>query len=244
MSELYKRCLVALIGVPLIILWVLYAQSWLMLLVGGIYLIIVLYELHQMTPHLSWLIKVPVLCLSVPICCLSSLPVFIVTSIIIWLFGVVVVFYGQAMRRILLPCLMWMFVLIGLRSAWILWLYSPIVLINILFLTWAADSMAYLCGRRWGKRKLVPNISPGKTIEGLFAAILIGLIWVWLPMQVSILLVLSGVWGDLFESATKRSVKVKDSGSWLPGHGGFLDRIDSLTLTWFVALICLQYQLI
>jgi phosphatidate cytidylyltransferase len=117
---------------------------------------------------------------------------------------------------------------------------------NILFvlcLIWAADSGAYFFGTIWGKHKLVPKISPGKTIEGLCGGIVTALIVAaifavfakiefskLLPWAVLIILVLLfSVLGDLFESIMKRQAGVKDSGRWILGHGGILDRIDSLT---------------
>ncbi|MDX8394968.1 MAG: phosphatidate cytidylyltransferase [Mariprofundaceae bacterium] len=105
---------------------------------------------------------------------------------------------------------------------------------------WAADITAYFVGRKWGKRKLCPVISPGKTVEGFMGALIGGIsaamiFWVYmLDMSVvlacvlSLILVLVAVLGDLMESALKRVVDVKDSGNMLPGHGGLLDRIDAL----------------
>ena len=104
--------------------------------------------------------------------------------------------------------------------------------------TWATDIGAYFAGRRFGRRKLAPTISPGKTIEGLcggiVAAALFGGVWVFAAVLGEPLLLLAPLFaiaaqaGDLFESAIKRRAGVKDSGSWLPGHGGVLDRLDGL----------------
>ncbi len=120
---------------------------------------------------------------------------------------------------------------------------GPAMLLFVMVLIWAADSGAYFTGRRYGKHKLAPQVSPGKTIEGvaggLFAAALfsvIGAISFDLPVLggisfvlLSVIVVLLSVIGDLFESLFKRRAGVKDSGQLLPGHGGVLDRIDSLT---------------
>src|SRR5258706_14749730 len=117
-------------------------------------------------------------------------------------------------------------------------------------LVWVADTAAYLTGRRLGKHKLAPLISPGKTWEGvaggLGATVIYAIIWaivdpglaarvqgeIWLPyLAAALLLFTASVLGDLLESAAKRRAGAKDSGTLLPGHGGVLDRIDSATAT-------------
>lgn len=111
----------------------------------------------------------------------------------------------------------------------------------LLFSSWGTDSFALLGGRRFGKRHLAPQISPNKTVEGamigLSSGALLGLIvglLAQLPFGIvllaSLLIPLTTEAGDLLESWVKRQLGVKDSGSLLPGHGGFLDRIDGLLL--------------
>jgi phosphatidate cytidylyltransferase len=112
------------------------------------------------------------------------------------------------------------------------------LLIWAFIVTWSTDIGAYFTGRAFGRRKLAPTISPGKTVEGLFggiaAATLLGCAWVLATGLGKPLLVLAPLFaiaaqaGDLFESAMKRRAGVKDSGAWLPGHGGVLDRLDGL----------------
>jgi phosphatidate cytidylyltransferase len=104
--------------------------------------------------------------------------------------------------------------------------------------TWSTDIGAYFAGRRFGKRKLAASISPNKTIEGLYggmaAATLCGGAWalgagLGKPLLAfPPLLAIAAQMGDLFESWMKRRAGIKDSGNWLPGHGGFLDRLDGL----------------
>jgi phosphatidate cytidylyltransferase len=114
------------------------------------------------------------------------------------------------------------------------------LLLWVFVVTWSVDIGAYLAGRRFGRNKLAPAISPGKTWEGLYggvvAATLLGGAWVYLTGLDSILLAAAPVFaaaaqaGDLFESWMKRQAGVKDSGDWLPGHGGVLDRLDGLVV--------------
>ncbi|MDF1506555.1 phosphatidate cytidylyltransferase [Robertmurraya sp. DFI.2.37] len=114
-----------------------------------------------------------------------------------------------------------------------------------LFIIWATDSGAYFIGRAFGKRKLWPEISPNKTVEGffggIFCAVVVSILFVifsdidasFLKLGIiTIFLSIFGQVGDLVESALKRHYHVKDSGRLLPGHGGILDRFDSLLFVW------------
>lgn len=115
-------------------------------------------------------------------------------------------------------------------------------LLYVMLLVWGADSGAYIFGRLLGKHKLAPRVSPGKTWEGLIGGLLTSAVISWLfgrytalnaaPVSLlvcSIFAVLASVLGDLTESMFKREAGIKDSGSLIPGHGGIMDRIDSLT---------------
>jgi phosphatidate cytidylyltransferase len=113
-----------------------------------------------------------------------------------------------------------------------------VLLVWVFIVTWSTDIGAYFVGRSFGRRKLAPTISPNKTVEGLVggmvAATLLGGLWVFLTGLGAALYLAApmfALWaqlGDLFESAMKRRADVKDSGSFLPGHGGVLDRLDGL----------------
>lgn len=135
---------------------------------------------------------------------------------------------------------------------------SPWILLLIMGLVWVADIGAYFSGRKFGRRKLAPRISPGKTMEGVAGAMLavtvyICLVWAFALNNgahglLGVMLFASWWWvalaviGDLFESAIKRQAGVKDSGSLLPGHGGVLDRIDALTSTLPLAALVILLQ--
>lgn len=123
-----------------------------------------------------------------------------------------------------------------------------------LALVWAADIGAYFSGKRFGKTKLAPNISPGKTKEGLWGAMLATslyslLVGSYFELEVkplifllllSLVLTVISVTGDLYESFLKRETGIKDSGNILPGHGGMLDRIDSVLAAMPVFMIGLN----
>ncbi len=146
--------------------------------------------------------------------------------------------------------------------------YGSGMTLYLLVLIWVADIAAYFSGKRWGKTKLAPEISPGKTVEGvegaLVSAAACAIIWhIGLSIDktayfsgnkiilmsvgdfilLSVLTVLISVYGDLFFSLVKRQRGVKDSGTLLPGHGGVLDRVDSLiaAIPFFYAGIFMIY---
>jgi phosphatidate cytidylyltransferase len=159
---------------------------------------------------------------------------------------------------------------IGIVALWTAWLAlanakaaGSNFLLSIFFLVWAADVFAYFGGRAFGRRKLAPGISPGKSWEGVWSgmlgAVLVAALWLALDASaavdspslyslvaaslgfvglalVVVFLVAMSVVGDLFESLVKRSAGAKDSSGLLPGHGGVLDRIDALLPVFPIAL--------
>ncbi len=135
-----------------------------------------------------------------------------------------------------------------------LFIHSPLYLLSVMAIVWVADIGAYFCGKAFGKHKLAPSISPGKSWEGAIGGWLLVLlislgicltpaavvlrdtlpvslyaVWGWMGLTgMMTLLVAASVVGDLFESQLKRRIGMKDSSKLLPGHGGVLDRIDAL----------------
>lgn len=158
--------------------------------------------------------------------------------------------WQTSMRRlamglwVLLPCWVGFNVLRESGMAWLLF---------VLLLVWCADIGAYFVGRNWGKRKLAPRVSPGKSWEGVFgglaATVILAILFaVWLSLDmaggltlilITAVVTLTSVLGDLLESMLKRHRNIKDSSQLLPGHGGVLDRIDSLTAA--IPLFALLY---
>ena len=157
-----------------------------------------------------------------------------------------------------LVLLAWWIALVELQAR------SPALLLAAMAIVWIADSAAYFSGRAFGRRKLAPTISPGKTWEGVYGALLatgvyvlamLGLApdllrvgtrtplavagWVGLVLALTALSVV----GDLFKSLLKRQRGVKDSGRLLPGHGGVIDRIDALLAVMPPAALLAQYAL-
>jgi phosphatidate cytidylyltransferase len=145
---------------------------------------------------------------------------------------------------LLLPVAAWCSLILFLRE-------GIVMLVSVLFIVWLADTAAYFAGRAFGKTKLAPHISPGKTWAGVWGAMLavgivalvawqafptaplytsalLGRLGIALALPLFAVLVALSIVGDLFESLLKRQAGVKDSGHLLPGHGGFYDRLDAM----------------
>lgn len=134
--------------------------------------------------------------------------------------------------------------------------YEPKILLGILFLVWSNDTGAYLFGVSMGKHKMFPRISPKKSWEGFAGGVLATALVAWLIsgfftvmsykhwLAVGLICSIMGVFGDLVESMFKRSIGVKDSGKFLPGHGGLLDRFDALIMVIPIAYVYLEVMMI
>ena len=182
------------------------------------------------------------------------------TTQFIWLYAITLGFWllavpyllkfnVQIRNPILLALIGWLLLLPTCLALFQLRAIDPILLLGFITAIWISDTAAYFTGRKFGKNKLAPSISPGKTWEGvagaLVAVCIYALIWSYLVVDrtqiilyvpLLLALVVLGILGDLFESLMKRQVGVKNSGNILPGHGGILDRIDALTSTLPVAI--------
>ncbi len=137
-----------------------------------------------------------------------------------------------------------------------------LVLLLPVLLTWGSDVGAYFAGRLLGRRKLMPSVSPAKTVEGAIGGVVLSIVLCWVYVRhllvphgqlglspwgiviFAVAIAVAAQMGDLFESLLKREAKVKDSSDLLPGHGGFLDRVDSLLFVLPVATVLLNLLLI
>lgn len=169
-----------------------------------------------------------------------AMHVFLIASVF-WLVVVPIsLFFNTFAKNVVLNAL------IGLGLMMSLWLslivakeLNPSVLLVMISTIWVADSAAYFAGKRFGKHKLAPAISPGKTWEGVMGALmavalyavvlkLVGAVASWWVLPGLWVITVAGIYGDLFESFFKRRANLKDSGQFLLGHGGLLDRVDGV----------------
>jgi phosphatidate cytidylyltransferase len=247
MSGLNKRILTALILIPSALWWLLYMSSpwfeWVLLAIAMIAVVELLRLIHIPNQAAFSLTALAALVILVP----AGQPLIALVFLsLLWLLlaGIGIPENGLAERFRKLTAAQWMFIWLFLC----VWVISEVhenpdgrfFIVVACVGIWAADIGAFAVGSSIGKHKLCPHISPGKTVEGMLAAFVIAIplaitLWMWLlPMSfleailLATVLVATGIIGDLAESALKRSLGVKDSGSILPGHGGILDRIDAM----------------
>lgn len=193
---------------------------------------------------------------------LLTLLVLLSVALAIWLRGtggepllsVAVTVFGVAYTGTLLAYGVFLRHLPGTEGAW----HGTALVFAPVLLTWSSDTFAYFVGRRWGRRKLIPRVSPGKTVEGasgaLVGTVLVSVAYASLlagfgtyrittgeAILFGVLMSAAAQLGDLAESLLKRDAGVKDSGTLLPGHGGALDRFDSLLFTLPVAYAFFRY---
>ena len=258
---LKQRVMTAALLIPIVIGLLIYLSQWAFCIVSGVIFLMAAMEWMTLIPlkttvgrviYLILFINVMGVLLVAPIPPEIKMGVILSVSVLWWLLAsFMILFYPHRAawwrNKIFLKCLMGMLVLIPCWLSLIFIRAQPeglVMLFYVLFLIWGADTTAYFVGKRWGKTKLAPGVSPGKTMEGVAGALVFTIIFSAVAAYVSshppvivlvaaiglsLLTVIFSIVGDLFESMIKREAGVKDSGNLLPGHGGLLDRIDSLT---------------
>lgn len=266
-SSLQKRILTASILIPVVVLIILYAPIKVFAVLTAVVIALAAWEWTQMAGLKTvWgrvlaLLALPIVLLTI-FAILQSISHFFlndgqffdeVSRVISWIIVLFWVMASIAVTRYpkgkvlyhsrLLNLFIGMMVILPAYFAILaLQIKSPYLLIYIIALVCVADSAAYFIGKKWGKTHFCPELSPGKTLEGVGAALIAGLLvaglgFFILKVKMSVLIwfllnvitVLFSIVGDLFESLFKREQNLKDSGNLLPGHGGVMDRLDSLT---------------
>lgn len=244
-----QRLITTLVLVPLVLLILFYAPSWFL---GGIVLLILLAagrECWQLIPlpTLSFQIGYLILLLFGLWACGLLFPYWLGLGLVVWLFNCIAILtfpksqdYWGYPAVVAGVC----FLLLPLFIQCLIHLYylpnGKTLLVYLLFLIWASDIGAYVTGKRLGKHKLIPQVSPGKswegTLGGYFLAMIVtcvGFVYfkpssmvLWFVL--ALLTVTISIFGDLFISILKRRCHLKDTGTLIPGHGGVLDRLDSM----------------
>jgi phosphatidate cytidylyltransferase len=260
---LRQRILTALVLVPVVILG-LYWASWPVISIAvGLLMLIGAWEWGQFVPLATlngrWsLVLAQAATLSLAFVFFTY--IFFIVTVCFWvLVTIAIIYYPRQIKYWANPSVIYCMCLILLSAffmAIVNLLQMPLgkhLLFYLLLIVWAADSGAYCLGKLCGHHKLIPFVSPGKTVEGIAGGILTSLLvilagyWYFKPQNsigwicLGILIVLVSVVGDLAISMLKRHVQIKDSGQILPGHGGILDRLDSLIAASPFFYVGLQY---
>lgn len=254
MNETLKRALSGAIYVLLLLGCILYSKKGEgigLSILFGLFLIIGVYEFCKMCT-LNYYISIPLAATFYYLCwnqsqniilktSLVSISIIISIKLLFYLFNPqksnfkTITRYFLLIGYIIIPFIIINYITMGKYG------YNPKILISILILIWVNDTFAYLVGKNFGKRKLFPSVSPKKTIEGFVGGILFTIfssiilskfyiesnilyIWIIIALIVGIFSTL----GDLIESKLKRTAGIKDTGKIMPGHGGILDRLDSI----------------
>ncbi|MDD5037486.1 MAG: phosphatidate cytidylyltransferase [Methylococcaceae bacterium] len=261
---LKNRIVTALILAPIIVLAILVDHPWLFALVWGIVIAVCAWEWS----NLAGLVSIPVRGVFVAVCVgimasyqgwAGEALDWLAWPVVAWWFLISILLRRIPAKLLEIQYPLGVKLAIGffvLVTSWILMVWTQhnmggLQTLYLFLLIWLADVAAYFTGKQWGVNKLAPEISPGKTVEGLYGALLAGVLFAVVTaialyvasvgtfthfeafaaidfIVLSAVTVLISVVGDLFESLVKRIRGVKDSGIILPGHGGLLDRVDSL----------------
>jgi phosphatidate cytidylyltransferase len=267
---LKDRIITAAILIPIVVTFIFYMSTFWFAALFAVFVAIGAWEwagLCKVSKNIKFSYVIFILLLLVGIYWADSSHLYIsitICGVVYWLYAFALVVFYQRQRNLLprskfLLLLMGLLLLIPMWSSLTLLKSSDdgaILIMLLMLLIWGADSAAYFAGKKWGKRKLATRVSPGKTWEGTFAGVVSSVIIAFcyvivsnknldnslLFISMAVITVIGSVFGDLLESLVKREAGQKDSGNILPGHGGVMDRIDSLTAAapiFVISLTCL-----
>jgi phosphatidate cytidylyltransferase len=250
MNETLKRALSGAVYIILLLSCILYSQESLAILFG-IFMLIGVYEFCKIL-SLNLFVSLSIASVSYYFLWNKSqnstiksiivgVSILISIKLLLYLFNLKKSTFNFATRYLLLigyiiiPFIITNYVAIGKNG------YNPKILISILILIWANDTFAYLVGKNFGKHKLFPSVSPKKTIEGFIGGVIFTIIFsvllskfyiqsniLYIWIVIAIIVSIFSTLGDLIQSKFKRVAGIKDSGKIMPGHGGILDRLDSI----------------
>ena len=280
MSELTKRILFALVGAPLTV-GLIYAGGWIFTAALGAVAAIGAWELFRMaregglepleTAGISLAAAIPLLVhasyLGVyRVTLTAALMVFLaLLASVIWVRGTArkpLVSFSVTVAGIIYPALVTYMYPLRYHDYAVGALAGTVLVMFPVAVTWATDTGAYAFGRTLGRHKLIPSVSPGKTVEGAIGGLVVAIAGAWIYVQFllepfaklslaptgilifGLAIAVVGQVGDLAESLLKRDAGVKDSSRLLPGHGGILDRFDSLLFVLPVAFMLLSHLLL
>lgn len=244
-----QRLITSLILVPLVLLIIFYAPSWIL---WGVLLLILLLagiECFKLIPIDNLVIQAGFLILLFACfwACGYLYSYWLSVGLFVWILNCLAVLtYPRSQNYWGYPIIVAIasFILLPLFIQSLIRVYSlpqgKGLFVYLLFLIWASDIGAYLTGKQWGRHKLIPQVSPGKSWEGVTGGLILAMTvagvgyYYFMPYSISIwfglalFTVVISIFGDLYISILKRRCQLKDTGNIIPGHGGILDRLDSL----------------
>ena len=250
MTAFWSRILISAAGIPLV-LWLVYLGGWPMFGLAAVATLVALHELYWMTRTLRPIVLAGYLgALAALLGATLGGAEWALSGLLSTLLIAFVIKGGLSTVSVSVTLLGVAWIGLGLAHALLLRdidEHGVLAMYTVLLAVWAGDAAAYFVGRLFGRHKLAPTVSPGKSWEGLIAGtvatVAVTFIAVYeqsfltIPQSLVLGVVIAIVapLGDLFESALKRDAEVKDSGRLLAGHGGVLDRIDALLFAWVAA---------
>lgn len=244
-----QRLITTLILVPLVLWLIFYGNQWLL---AGIVLLVFLAscrECVQLIPLKNWGLQAGFLVLMLLglWACGYVFSYWLIFGLIIWGLNILAILSFPGSQKYWgYPVIVGVvcFLLLPLFVQSLIHLYNlpngKALLVYLLFLIWVSDTGAYLSGKLMGKHKLIPQVSPGKSWEGVIGGLILSMLIAWVGYSyfkpdamahwfiLALCTIIIAIFGDLFISILKRRCHLKDTGALIPGHGGILDRLDSL----------------